>query len=443
MTAGPSDFVAGREPLPAWRQQVAAFWRWWWGEMVQLVPERFGGSSGGSRVPLIALETDAFVLVEARGASPAQGARAPIASLDAEGRRIALRDLLGRAGETEGRLRLCLARDESLLRRVALPIATEENLDQVLAFEMDRLTPFRAEEVYFDHRVVSRDPAVGRIQVDIGLARRELLDAKLANLAASGASVQGVLIAEDALRSTAPLDLLPEGRRGERELSRERTLQWALSGSALALLAIALLLPPLLKRETVKALHPELAKAKQEAEATEALHRELEKLAADHNFLLAKKHGSHAALAVIEEISRLLPDNTWVQQLDVRTSGKAREAQISGETASSSKLIEILEQSTVLQNASPRGTVTRGSQAGTERFLIAAEVRPRALPEMQPVSAMPALTSAAPPASLTPAAAPSNATTSPSAPVPVRPADAKPATDAKSAEPRTAVVPAR
>ena len=49
-------------------------------------------------------------------------------------------------------------------------------------------------------------------------------------------------------------------------------------------------------------------------------------------------------------------------------------------------LIEILEQSRLLQNATPRGTVTRRTQPGTERFVITAEIRPRTAPEPASVS---------------------------------------------------------
>ena len=63
-----------------------------------------------------------------------------------------------------------------------------------------------------------------------------------------------------------------------------------------------------------------------------------------------------------EEISRLLPDNTWLQQLEIRSTGKSREIQITGETTSSSRLIEILERSKLLQNATPNCTVTSGPQ---------------------------------------------------------------------------------
>jgi general secretion pathway protein L len=314
-------------------------------------------------------------------------------------------------------LRLCLDRDESLLRRVSLPLATEENLSQVLAFEMDRLSPFRAEEVYFGYRIASRDPAAGKVHVDLGVARRNLVDERVAKLRDWGASVQGVVLADDVVRSPTPLDLLPEAQRGEREAGGTRRLQLGLAAAVLALLALVLVFPIWQKRETVIALMPLLVKAKAEAESTDTLARELERQVGDYNFLLSKKHASQPVLAYIEELSRLLPDTTWVQQLDVRPVGKVREVQIAGETPSSSKLIEIFEQSATLRNAAPRGSVTRGSQPGTERFLIAAEARPRTMPEP-----LPATTASGAPAS-------------PPAPMPAPPASVPPANPAPASQP--------
>jgi general secretion pathway protein L len=179
--------------------------------------------------------------------------------------------------------------------------------------------------------------------------------------------------------------LLPSEQRGERESSSERIIQRGLLAVVILLLAAALLLPIVQKRLTVIALNPILTKARQEAEATDGIARELERQVGDYNFLLARKYRTYPALAFIEEITRLLPDNTWVQQFELKTVGKGREVQISGETTSSSKLIEILEGSALLQNAAPRGTEVRGSQPNTVRYMIAAEVRTRPVPESRPV----------------------------------------------------------
>ncbi len=417
MAANP-EFTSTRA-APPWRQKLSAFWRWWTGEISRLVPARLSMLQGRARAPMLALEGDEVVLVEPK--IPGE-ARVSTALLDEPRRRAALRALLERAGETRGRARVGLAHEEALVRRVTMPAATAENLRQVLAFEMDRLTPFKADEVYFDYRVISRDQAAAQLIVQLAIARRDLVDARAGALRSMGVSVQGVGLRDDAAAGHDPFDLLPLEQRGERESSRERIVQRSLLLAVGLLLATALLLPIVQKRQTVIALHPIVDKARQEAEATDAIARELDKQVADYNFLLSRKHGTYPALAFIEEITRLLPDTTWVQQFDLKTAGKIREVQLTGETSSSSKLIEILEGSTLLQNAAPRGTETRGSQPNTVRFLIGAETRARPQPEARPVveSAGGAAASAVTPAR--PAPAPGGPAPAPASPAPAAPA---------------------
>ena len=386
MSMAATSDVATARPMPAWKQKLATFWRWWTGELAAMVPDRF---ARGSRVPVLSIEDDEVVLVEPKSAA-GPAARVATAALESAQARAAVRGVLERAGETRARARLCLLRDEALVRRVSMPAATEENLAQVIGFEMDRLTPFRSEEVYFDQRVLARDQAAGQIDVQLAVARRDLVDARVSRLSDLGVSVQGVSVRDEPGHGTGALDLLPSGQRGERESANERLAKRALTAIVAILLVVALLLPAWQKRESIIALLPVIAKAKQEAEATDALARTLERQVADYNFVQGKRHGP-AALAYLEDVSRLLPDNTWVQQFDLRTAGKSREVQITGETTSSSKLIEILEQSTLLQNAAPRGTVTRGAQPGTERFMIAAETRARPLPQARPAQEVAAL----------------------------------------------------
>jgi general secretion pathway protein L len=216
-----------------------------------------------------------------------------------------------------------------------------------------------------------------------------------------GGNVQAVTVDEDGTAPAAALDLLPSERRGERESARERLVQRSLGAAVAILLALALLIPIWRKRETVIKLLPMVERAHQQAEAASRVSARLEREVGDYNFLLSRKYSNYPVLAFVEEFTRLLPDNTWLQQMVINTSGRGREIQITGETASSSRLIEILEQSKLMHNATPRGAVTRGSPPNTERFIIAAEASPRPAPE-----AMPVLQGPAPPA---PAARPSTA----------------------------------
>ena len=101
-----------------------------------------------------------------------------------------------------------------------------------------------------------------------------------------------------------------------------------------------------------------------------ASRKEIEKLAAEHNFIVGEEAGrSTPAVAILEDLSQILPDTTWVQQLDIKSTSKGREVQIAGETGSSSQLIEVLEKSGILANASFKSPLTKGQTPNTERFL--------------------------------------------------------------------------
>jgi len=388
--------------VPAWRQQLAAFWRWWTGELIALVPERLASLGGAARVPLVSLTANELVLIEPASAL-GPDSRVDFAVLDEAARRDATRRLLEHAGETRSRVRLCLEPAEALVRRVRMPAATEENLRQVVAFEMDRLTPFRADDVYFDCRVLSRDAAAGMIVVQLALARREIVDAKLQRLRALGTEVTGITV-RDERGQPADLELMPSDAMAGRASSHERYIVFGAVALVVVLLGAALGVPILHKRQAVVSGFPVLDRAQRDAESTDNIAHDLEKQVADYNFLLAKKHSTYPVLALLEEVTRLLPDNTWVQQVDIKTVGKTREIQVSGEAPSSSKLIEIFETSPILHNAQTRGTVTRGSQPNLERFMIVAEPRARTAPETtslldEPVPLVPA-------APVTPPAAP-------------------------------------
>ena len=406
-------------------RRASDVWRWWRSEMLRLMPERFAMMGGATGLPLLFIEGDQLVALDPHDAGAAEK-RVDLAGLDGQRRRATVRTMLEGMGETRGRARAALRREEALMRRVTLPAATEENLAQVLAFEMDRLSPFKADEIYFDQRVVSRDGGNGQIVVELAMARREIVDARVRELRDLGVSVQGVSLHDDARRSEA-FDLLPSEQRGERETGRERVVRNGLVAAVLLLFLAALCYPVWVKREAVKALLPVMEKARVDATATNSVVSELERQAADYNFLLARRHGWYPAAAYLEEISKLLPDTTWLQQMDIKTSGKTKEVVITGETASSSKLIELLETSKMLQNAAPRGPTTRGSTPGTERFMIGAELRPRPAPEPQPVAARaaaPAPQGANATAPAAPPAAPGPTPAPPANPAP--PAPSKP-----------------
>jgi hypothetical protein len=79
------------------------------------------------------------------------------------------------------RVTLRLGRELGLRKLLNLPLAAGNDLDQLLRFEMDRLSPFGADNVYFAYRVVRIDPKAGSILVEVQIVPRKKVDRALAS----------------------------------------------------------------------------------------------------------------------------------------------------------------------------------------------------------------------------------------------------------------------
>ena len=69
--------------------------------------------------------------------------------------------LLRKPHQHSGPITLRLAPGMGLGKMLELPLAARDDLDQLLRFEMDRLTPFRAEDVIFAHGSSRATPSDG------------------------------------------------------------------------------------------------------------------------------------------------------------------------------------------------------------------------------------------------------------------------------------------
>ena len=88
--------------------------------------------------------------------------------------------------------RMIIPKAWALVRPVELPLAAQENLDNIISYEMDRLSPFSAEEVYYDYYIVGRDEQ--RIKLLLSVTKRETIESYLKALSEKGINVKGVAI---------------------------------------------------------------------------------------------------------------------------------------------------------------------------------------------------------------------------------------------------------
>ena len=357
-----------KEALARLKQQLVAnrFLRWWLGELTSMAPAWMRSTS---------LKAESFALV------PLEQVSSQFARPDAGDQRD---------------LALTLPPSRVLRKTLTLPLATEENLRQVLEFQMEQHTPFPATKVYFGYQVMARDFENGQLTVEFAATPREGIDAAIKTLSNVALPVRAVF-ATDMLAAGNLVNLLPAGLGKAPSAWRHGANPWlAVLVALLALAAVAM--PVVIKREAVVQLLPWVEKGKKAAETVDTVRRELVARVDKHNYLLEKRQSAPTVIQALEELTRVLPDDTWVQTLDI----KGKELQIQGETASSVRLIGLFEQSSMFREASFRSPLTKGQSSGTERYQLALQIRPSA--RVAPV-ATPDASAAASPASATEPAA--------------------------------------
>jgi len=317
-------------------RQFASFWSWWSGELVALLPAgmREVFASADKRV-LITLDEAADVVLP----------------------------------DHVSELVICLPPEQVLVCSLTLPLAAEENLREVLSFELDRQTPFTVEQAYYDYIVEERNAVQGSITVELVVSPRSIVDELLGKLAAIGIAPDVITTRAKDSEKTLPVNLLPVALRRRPRLTVPR-LNTALGAGCAVLLVVALLLPPWLNKQKVAELELQQSSAEAVAKDGLELRRDVERLTAASEFLLNKKQSGVFVLQMLEEVTRVLPDNTWLTRFDVNGS----ELQLQGQSSSAAALIELFESSPLFRNARFRSPVIQVPRTDLERFHLSIEL---------------------------------------------------------------------
>ncbi len=419
------------------RTGLAAFWAWWSAELATFVPQTARAAVKRRRLrPVLAFDADHAVLWR-----PVAGAHGiemqPVVSIPLAGDAATGRAALDGVppivyGGASGPARVVVALPaKSVLRRsLVLPSAVEENLLDALAFDLDRHTPFKADELYFDATVTGRDPTRKEIRVELAAARRALVDRAVAQAESWGAAVVAVTPDPGSTPDPSRLNLLPAEQRPAPGAGA-----WLRIGVPLALLlglcAVAVALPVWQKREYTIALLRIVDGAREQAAVSEGLRTQLERETSDYNFPLERKFAFPSSVQVLDEITKLLPDDTWLTQMEVKTQARGKDTQrellMRGESGNAGRLITLFEESKVFTQAAPRSPTTKIQPGPGEIFDLAAQLRPLPKPAPLEVVTAPAVSVPAGEAggamAPAPPVAPANAAPAP----PVAPANAAPA----------------
>ena len=257
----------------------------------------------------------------------------------------------------------------ALVKEVDLPAAAQENLRQVIGFEMQRLTPFSTEEVYYDYAVTGRHDNVLRVQ--LAVVPRRLIDRATAWLPSRG--LQSVPESPGGFRP-APLvasdgSITLDFRDPSHRETGGRGLYAVLLAVNVALAGTAIAIPLVQEQHHLDEAKSRLEEVRHAAEATAELRGEVERLRTRARFLAAAANARISTVVLIEELTSLLPDTTWVFRLELREGT----VHLHGSSADAASLIATIDSSAMLSNVRFTSSVLREG-TGQDRFHIAADV---------------------------------------------------------------------
>jgi len=329
---------------------------WWARQMRALLPPRLLADIDRAAALLVDVQrTQVALTLRRRGRETALG-QFPLtgdsasAALSRRPRRVILR-----------------LRPGALLERlVVLPLTAERDLERVLGYEIDRLTPFAAANVVWQAAVARCDRAQGRLTVRLSLVPRTELVPALDMLARIGITPTCLeATARDGSRRRIALEAGSTRRAGFR--------LHATAGGAVAALAVAVLVTPFVTQSLtraaterdISALTPRVARV-------EALRKHLADGAAGVDVLAAEQARSGDVLLVLAAVTQLLPDDTVLSEFSLH-QGKLG---LSGQSPAAAQLIPALAADPTFRNPTFAAPVTRTADGHTDQFVIHAELAP-------------------------------------------------------------------
>lgn len=356
---------------------VGSFFRWWSAELAGMLPRSLRNAFK-PRLDTLRLQVTASEIVVSHatnGHRKVLGAAArPIAAPGVSGDhapeemddQVTLLAAIQRVRAKNTRVVIEPAPKLALSKVIEFPRIVAENLRQVLSFEMERQTPFRADEVYFNYRTLEEHSDAQHIKVGLDVVPQGVVDEAL-SLVDGWQIEQSVNDADSqAQEDGVALVFVPAGQRGRKATLLNSTLL-----VANAVLFVAIILIPLIQqRAHLDDLHKELEEAKAAAATVANIQSRVERFDAESRFVVQRKRETPPIVALLNELTALLPDETWLYRFEVK-GGKVH---LQGISEAASSLIARIEESGLFRKARFSSPVTQDGSTGQERFNLTADI---------------------------------------------------------------------
>jgi general secretion pathway protein L len=267
---------------------------------------------------------------------------------------------------------LRLSNQETLNKTLNLPLAAQTNVSQVVSYEIDRYSPFKIDQIYFATHLENIDTEASQLSIKLMIVQRKLLEKRYKDCKMLGISPQFVEVEHypndlqnlHLAYNLLPLDLQPKIK------NRSRWIIGSLMTALTFLSVTSLVLPVWLEYQEVENLQKQISSVEKEVKAVKSLQAEMDEIREENQALINEKIASPPVVAILNEISALLKDDSWLSYLQYSDG----QLQLQGESPTASNLLADLEASDYFAKVSFASPVTQDKASGSERFQITAEI---------------------------------------------------------------------
>jgi general secretion pathway protein L len=267
------------------------------------------------------------------------------------------------------RAEMTLRANRFLFRPLDLPKRAVEFLDGIVRAQIDRLTPWTAAEAVFSWTPPTDAPN-DRVELTVAATARALVAPYVQAIADLGAASVAVLtVPIDAEPQSAPIKVFEQRARSVLEVDRIRRALVAL----FIVSGLAAVISMSYSAVALDNLDAEQQALSRKIAARRAALRADPQSAVSAQYLLERrKQTTPSSVIVLEAVSQILPDHTFVTELRI----EGDKLQVVGVTRDAPALIALIEQSPHFTRATFYAPTTRSPGDPGDRFHIEAHIKP-------------------------------------------------------------------
>ncbi|HEY4173675.1 MAG TPA: PilN domain-containing protein [Rhodopila sp.] len=334
---------------------IVEFLTWWARQLQELVPASVRRRANGPPDACLISMSAATIQLNLR--------RAGIESTLSRSERNDIEDIRS-ALRKRHPIAISVSGDALLERTIVVPLAAERDLAELLRHEMESITPFNSDEVFWTWSVTRRDRDRRRLHVRLSCVPKIALPHLQAALDALGVAPSWL----EAATQGGTARVIPLGHTAVSVRRQQRNQRLILAGTVG--LAVAVIAAPFV-RQSLALWHVDarIRLLEPDTKTAQTLRERIAKVSSAANLVAAEHQRVGDPLGVLSVVTNALPDDTFLTDLSIR-QGKL---EMTGQSRAAARLIGALSTSPTIRDPAFIASVTR-AENGLDAFSIHADV---------------------------------------------------------------------